>query len=111
MATAASATASTLTLSSPIFSVNPYENHPSLTQLEADVLWEYAKLNQHIKDVRHFHPRPLGYSLTPLEPPVIKFCLQSLAQTRILSESPDEAMLQRLRVLERKMGLVLTLVR
>ena len=36
----------------PIFSVNPYENHPSLTQLEADVLWEYAKLNQHIKDVR-----------------------------------------------------------
>jgi len=56
MAAAASATtASTLTLSSPIFSVNPYENHPSLTQLEADVLWEYAKLNQHIKDVRHFH--------------------------------------------------------
>jgi len=40
---------------------------------------------------------------------VIKICLQSLAQTRILSESPDEAMLQRLRVLERKMGLVLTL--
>jgi hypothetical protein len=38
--------------SSQIFSVNPYENHPSLTQIEADVLWEYAKLNQHIKDVR-----------------------------------------------------------
>jgi hypothetical protein len=56
MAAAASATtASTSTSSSPIFSVNPYENHPSLTQLEADVLWEYAKLNQHIKDVRHFH--------------------------------------------------------
>jgi len=82
MAAAASATTAS-TSSSPIFSVNPYENHPSLTQLEADVLWEYAKLNQHIKD--------------------------SIAQTRVLSETPDEAMLQRLRVLERKMGLVLTL--
>lgn len=40
------------TSSSPIFTVNPYESHPSLTQIEADVLWEYAKLNQHIKDVR-----------------------------------------------------------
>jgi hypothetical protein len=38
--------------SSEILSVNPYENHPSLTQIEAEVLWEYAKLNQHIKDVR-----------------------------------------------------------
>jgi len=38
-----------------IFSVNPYEDHPRLTQLEADVLWEYAKLNQHVKDVRHCH--------------------------------------------------------
>jgi DASH complex subunit DAD3 len=44
--------ATSATTSSPIFSVNPYENHPSLTQIEADVLWEYAKLNQHIKDVR-----------------------------------------------------------
>jgi DASH complex subunit DAD3 len=32
-------------------------------------------------------------------------------QTRNLSETPDEAMLKRLRILERKMGLVLTLVR
>ena len=44
--------ATTSVSSSQIFSINPYENHPSLTQLEADVLWEYAKLNQHIKDVR-----------------------------------------------------------
>jgi hypothetical protein len=44
--------ASNPTSSSEIFSVNPYENHPSLTQIEAEVLWEYAKLNQHIKDVR-----------------------------------------------------------
>jgi DASH complex subunit DAD3 len=36
---------------SPIFTVNPYEDHPGLTQIEAEVLWEYAKLNQHIKDV------------------------------------------------------------
>jgi hypothetical protein len=32
-------------------------------------------------------------------------------QTRTLSKTPDEAMLNRLRVLERKMGLLLTLVR
>jgi DASH complex subunit DAD3 len=31
-------------------------------------------------------------------------------QTRKLSEAPDENLLARLRVLERKMGLVLTLV-
>ncbi|EIM89801.1 uncharacterized protein STEHIDRAFT_50696 [Stereum hirsutum FP-91666 SS1] len=66
-----------------IFDVNPYEDHPSLSPVEADILWEYAKLNQHIKDL--------------------------VAQTRRLSEAPDEGMLKRLRVLERKMGLVLTL--
>jgi hypothetical protein len=43
------------TSNSQIFSINPYEHHPSLTQIEADVLWEYAKLNQHIKDVRCYH--------------------------------------------------------
>jgi DASH complex subunit DAD3 len=47
----ASATPSVSSGSSQIFSINPYENNPSLSQLEADVLWEYAKLNQHIKDV------------------------------------------------------------
>jgi DASH complex subunit DAD3 len=35
-----------------IFEVNPYESHPSLTPIESEVLWEYAKLSQHIKDVR-----------------------------------------------------------
>ncbi|KAK0211281.1 hypothetical protein DFS33DRAFT_1298572 [Desarmillaria ectypa] len=30
--------------SDPIFLNNPYMGHPSLTPLEADVLWEYAKL-------------------------------------------------------------------
>ncbi|ETW86152.1 hypothetical protein HETIRDRAFT_248007, partial [Heterobasidion irregulare TC 32-1] len=66
-----------------IFDANPYEDHPGLSPIEADVLWEYAKLSQHIKDL--------------------------VAQTRRLSEAPDESMLKRLRVLERKMGLVLTL--
>lgn len=47
--------ATSATPSNQIFSINPYENHPSLTQVEADVLWEYAKLNQHIKDVRTHH--------------------------------------------------------
>jgi DASH complex subunit DAD3 len=37
---------------SQIFTINPYEDHPSLSPLEAEVLWEYAKLNQQIKDVR-----------------------------------------------------------
>jgi DASH complex subunit DAD3 len=32
-----------------IFNSNPYESHPSLTTTEAEVLWEYAKLAQHIK--------------------------------------------------------------
>lgn len=40
------------TATSAIFETNPYESHPSLSPLEADVLWEYAKLSQHIKEVR-----------------------------------------------------------
>lgn len=35
-----------------IFENNPYEGLPSLTELEAEVLWEYAKLSQNVKDVR-----------------------------------------------------------
>jgi hypothetical protein len=42
---------------------------------------------------------------------VVRSSLQLVIQTRTLSETPDEAMLKRLRILERKMGLVLTLVR
>lgn len=87
---------------SQIFSVNPYEDHPGLTQIEADVLWEYAKLNQHIKDVRFVITTPIGIAFT---------CSQLVIQTRTLSKTPDEAMLSRLRILERKMGLLLTLVR
>jgi hypothetical protein len=36
---------------------------------------------------------------------------QLVIQTRSLSETPDEMMLKRLRILERKLGVVLTLVR
>jgi hypothetical protein len=36
---------------SDIFDSNPYESHPTLTPLEAEVLWEYAKLAQHLKEV------------------------------------------------------------
>lgn len=38
------------------------------------------------------------------------FDAQVTLKTRILSEEPDKRMLARLRVLEKKMGLVLTLV-
>ncbi|KAI6116167.1 DASH complex subunit Dad3-domain-containing protein [Pisolithus sp. B1] len=63
-----------------IFNVNPYEAHASLSTLESEVLWEYAKLAQHIR------------LLT--------------AKTKELSEQPDQNLVARLRVLERKMGLV-----
>ncbi|KAF8636671.1 hypothetical protein AX17_003477 [Amanita inopinata Kibby_2008] len=66
-----------------IFTVNPYEGHPSLSQIEVHVLWEYAKLAQHVRLVTQ--------------------------KTRSLSEEPDKTMLARLRLLEQKMGLVLTL--
>ena len=38
-------------MSAQIFEVTPYENHPELSQTEAEVLWEYAKLNQRLKIV------------------------------------------------------------
>jgi len=63
--------------------MNPYQGHPQLTQLEADVLYEYSTLAKHVKDL----------------------CIR----TRELAESPDKELLSQLRVLERKMGLVMTL--
>ncbi|KAF8517595.1 DASH complex subunit Dad3-domain-containing protein [Hysterangium stoloniferum] len=63
--------------------INPYDGHPELSNLEADVLWEYAKLAKNVKTLLH--------------------------RTRELSEAPDQALLGQLRVLERKLGLVLTL--
>ncbi|KAI0707784.1 DASH complex subunit Dad3-domain-containing protein [Earliella scabrosa] len=69
--------------SSSVFDTNPYEGHPNLSELEAEVLWQYAKLSQNIKEL--------------------------IAETRRVSEAPDEKMLKQLRALEVKMGLVLTL--
>ncbi|KAJ6618896.1 DASH complex subunit Dad3-domain-containing protein [Mycena sp. CBHHK59/15] len=66
-----------------IFVENPYLNHPSLSPIEAEVLWEYAKLAQNLKKLKQ--------------------------RTRQLTEQPDAALLARLRVLENKMGLILTL--
>ncbi|KAI6019825.1 DASH complex subunit Dad3-domain-containing protein [Pisolithus orientalis] len=63
-----------------IFNVNPYEAQAGLSTLESEVLWEYAKLAQHVR------------LLT--------------AKTKELSEQPDQNLVARLRVLERKMGLV-----
>ena len=37
--------------SSTVFEANPYEGHPNLTELEAEVLWQYAQLSQNIKEV------------------------------------------------------------
>jgi DASH complex subunit DAD3 len=85
-----------------IFSVNPYEGHLGLSQLEADVLWEYAKLAQHVKLVFASHRRNVVQLFIPFTQVTLK--------TRSLSEQPDQSMLARLRVLEQKMGLVLTLV-
>ncbi|KZV85539.1 hypothetical protein EXIGLDRAFT_622935 [Exidia glandulosa HHB12029] len=66
-----------------IASKNPYEGNAQLSPLEQDVLWEYAKLNKNVKDL--------------------------CARLRELSEGPDKDLLVQLRVLERKMGLVMTL--
>ncbi|KAK0496802.1 DASH complex subunit Dad3-domain-containing protein [Armillaria luteobubalina] len=69
--------------SDPIFLNNPYTDHPSLSAVEADVLWEYAKLAANVKQVA--------------------------SKAKGLSKEPDEQLLARLRDLEKKMGLVLTL--
>jgi DASH complex subunit DAD3 len=51
--------------------------------VEAEVLWEYAKLSQNLRMLSQ--------------------------KTRLLHEEPDKHMLAKLRILEKKMGLVLTL--
>jgi len=64
---------------------NPYDGHPSLSPLQAQVLGEYAKLNHALKS------------------------LSSL--TKELNDSPTDTLIAQLRTLERQMGLVLTLYR
>ncbi|KAG8713854.1 hypothetical protein FRC08_012720 [Ceratobasidium sp. 394] len=62
---------------------NIYAGHPQLTPLEADVLWEYAKLARTLKAL--------------------------VAKSREMSERSDDALLAKLRAAEIKMGLVHTL--
>ncbi|KAJ7355518.1 DASH complex subunit Dad3-domain-containing protein [Mycena albidolilacea] len=66
-----------------IFAENPYLNHPSLSPIEVEVLWEYAKLAQNLKQLKQ--------------------------KTRNLTEQPDATLTARLRAVENKMGLILTL--
>ncbi|KAJ3841099.1 DASH complex subunit Dad3-domain-containing protein [Lentinula raphanica] len=63
-----------------IFEENPYANHASLSPVEAEVLWEYAKLAQNVT-----------------------------SKTRKLMNEPDQMLVSRLRSLETKMGLVMVL--
>ncbi|CAE6401410.1 unnamed protein product [Rhizoctonia solani] len=63
---------------------NIYAGHPQLTPLEADVLWEYAKLARTLKTL--------------------------VVKSREMSERSDDALLAKLRAAEMKMGLVHTLV-
>lgn len=84
-----------------IFIENPYTGHPELTQLEADVLWEYAKLAQNVQQVSGGTFQSGMGILT---------CEQVASRTKELSKEPDELLLTRLRELEKKMGLVMTLV-
>ncbi|KAH7335257.1 hypothetical protein B0J17DRAFT_669262 [Rhizoctonia solani] len=64
---------------------NIYAGHPQLTPLEADVLWEYAKLARTLKTL--------------------------VTKSREMSERSDDALLGKLRAAEMKMGLVHTLPR
>lgn len=48
---------------STVFETNPYEGHPNLSELEAEVLWQYAKLSQNIKEVCSLRHISREYSL------------------------------------------------
>ncbi|KAF7315693.1 hypothetical protein MIND_00084900 [Mycena indigotica] len=66
-----------------IFAENPYAGNPALSPIEGEVLWEYAKLAQNLKLLKQ--------------------------KTQTLTEQPDTILLERLRAVENKMGLILTL--
>ncbi|KAG6814556.1 hypothetical protein H0H92_000084 [Tricholoma furcatifolium] len=91
----------TTSMTNDVFLSNPYESHPSLSTVEAEVLWEYAKLAQHVKLVRADTDQLIDSKRL--------LNIKVTQKTRLLSEEPDQTMLARLRVLEKKMGLVLTL--
>ncbi|KZT39238.1 DASH complex, subunit Dad3, partial [Sistotremastrum suecicum HHB10207 ss-3] len=68
-----------------VFERNPYEDQHGLSTIESEVLWEYAKLLEHVKELS--------------------------SRVKEMSEEPEQALVSQLRGLERKMGLVLTLFR
>ncbi|AFR93336.2 DASH complex subunit DAD3 [Cryptococcus neoformans] len=68
-----------------INTVNPYENNSQLSQLEQELLWEFAKLSDKVK--------------------------RAASLAKLTAESPNESLLAELRTLEKRMGLVLTLVK
>lgn len=70
-------------ISLPILEENPYAGHPELSTLESDVLWEYAKMATLVKQLAN--------------------------ATRNLAGDPSNDLLAKLRIVERQMGLVLTL--
>ncbi|KAF8705220.1 DASH complex subunit Dad3, partial [Rhizoctonia solani] len=74
-------------LASATDETNIYAGHPQLTPLEADVLWEYAKLSRTLKAVLFF----------------------LVTKSREMTEHSDDALLAKLRAAEMKMGLVHTL--
>lgn len=41
-----------MSLDASVLEKNPYEGNAHYSQLESEVLWEYAKLAQHLKEVR-----------------------------------------------------------
>ena len=64
-------------MSTQIFEINPYENHPELSQTEAQVLWEYAKLNQRLKIV--------------WVSDILSLCHSRLNQSRLQDDRRDQA--------------------
>jgi len=62
---------------------NPYEGNERLTRLEADVLWEYAKLAENVKKL--------------------------VSLTKDASDVSSQQFADNMRLLERKLGLVMTL--
>ncbi|KAL1744350.1 hypothetical protein HDZ31DRAFT_38930 [Schizophyllum fasciatum] len=68
-----------------VYTANPYANHPSLTGTESEVLWEYAKLARRMKEAQ--------------------------IMRELTNEQDQAALIGQLRVLEKKMGFVMTLVR
>lgn len=88
--------------SNEIFLVNPYQSHASLTPVEAEILWEYAKLAQNL--------RMVCFNFLARVEEIILIASKVTQKTRLLHEEPDKHMLAKLRILEKKMGLVLTLV-